>query len=64
MAHVMTKRGSMDNVITYEHVCDTTADWANIDPKEITLGSYCIVTNGTDGVEIYIADSNKQWHLV
>lgn len=60
--NIMTKRGQQDNVITYEHFCDTTADMANINPDYITLGSVCVVVDGDAGLEIYIADSNKQWH--
>lgn len=60
----MTKRGSIDNVITYEHFCDTTADLANIDPAYITLGSVAIVVQGSVGLEAYMANSNKQWILV
>lgn len=62
--NIMTKRGSEDNVVTYEHYCDTTSDMANIDPKYITLGSVCVVINGSTGVELYIADSNKEWSAV
>lgn len=58
MAHIMTKRGSQDNVLTYEHFCDTQTDLANIDPQYITLGSVAVVI---DGMEMYIANSNKQW---
>ena len=39
----MTKRGSQDNVATYEHLCDTAADLQNIDPRYITLGSIAII---------------------
>lgn len=61
--NIMTKRGSLDNSVTYEHVCDTAADMANIDPQYITLGSICIVVNGTGGeLDAYMADSNKTWH--
>lgn len=59
MANITTKRGQVDNVITYEHICDTTADMENIDPQEITLGSVCIVLDG--GFEVYMANSNKEW---
>lgn len=63
--NIMTKRGSQDNVITYEHYCDTISDMANINPEYITLGSVCVVIKGTgDDLEIYLADSNKQWNLV
>lgn len=61
--NIMTKRGSQDNVVTYEHYCDTTADMDNIDSNYITLGSICIVIKGdNDAMELYIADSNKQWN--
>ena len=63
MSHIMTKVGNQDNITTYEHFCDTIEDRDNlIDKKYITLGSSCVVINGQEGVEIYIADSNKQWH--
>ena len=60
--NIMTRCGSIDNVLIYEHYCDTKEDMANIDPKYINLGSICIVVKGTnDELEIYMADSNKQW---
>lgn len=57
----MTKVGNQDNVLTYEHVCDTTADLNNINPEYINLGSVAIVLHGSAGIEVYMADSNKQW---
>ena len=57
----MSKRGSLDNVITYEHICDETGDLDNIDPKYITLGSTAIVLKGTAGFEVYMATSDKEW---
>ena len=58
----MTKRGNQDNVITYEHICDTTADMANIENKYKTLGSVCIVIKGeSGGLEVYMMGSNKEW---
>ena len=61
--NIMTKRGSLDNNITYEHYCDTPADMNNIDSKYITIGSICVVIKGSnDALELYIADSNKQWN--
>ena len=57
----MTKVGNQDNVLTYEHVCDTSADLATIDPQYINLGSIAIVLHGAAGLELYMADSNKQW---
>jgi len=63
--NVMTKRGSADNAIIYEHYCDTRADMANIDKNYITLGSVCIVLKGQDNqLEIYLAGSDKQWNLI
>lgn len=61
--HIISKQGSADNVLTYEHICDTSADMAKIDRKYITLGSVCIVLAGESGaMEVYMADSNKEWH--
>ena len=61
MAAIMTKRGSQDNIITYEFMCESAEDMASIDRKYITLGSICIVVN--DGaMDIYIADSAHEWH--
>ena len=61
MANIMSKRGQADNINTYEHICDTTADLANIDPKYITLGSVAIVLKGSAGLEVYMATSDKEW---
>lgn len=61
MAHVMTRRGNLDNSVTFEHVCDYPADMADISSSEITLGSTCIVLHGTTGLAVYMADSQKQW---
>ena len=60
--NIMTKRGSQDNVVTYEHYCDTKADLDNIPQDKITLGSVAIVLKD-EGNEmgIYIANSNKEW---
>lgn len=61
--HILTKRGNLDNIITYEHICDTTEDMAFIEQKYITLGSTCVVLQGEGGgMEVYMADSNKEWH--
>lgn len=59
--NIMTKRGQQDNVITYEHICDTAADLQNIDPQYITLGSVAVVLQGSAGIEIYMANSSKEW---
>ena len=64
MAHVMTKRGSADNIITYEHFCDTKADMADIDPNEINLGSVCVVLEDEsegDTLQFYLAKTDKSW---
>ena len=61
--NIMTKRGSLDNTITYEHYCDTKEDMNNIEEKYITLGSICVVIKGeNDALELYIADSDKTWN--
>lgn len=60
--NIMTKQGQVDNVVTYEHVCDTKADLANIDPMYSTLGSIAIVLEGeSGGLEIYITNSEGEW---
>lgn len=60
--NVMTKRGSLDNVVTYEHFCDTKADLANIPKEQITLGSVAIVLKDEgNAIGVYIADSSKSW---
>ena len=59
MANIMTKRGQQDNVVTYEHICDETADLQNIDPEYITLGSVALVLDGAAGLEVYMAKSDK-----
>ena len=65
MATIMTKRGQLDNVVTYEHICDTVADMANINPSYVTLGSVCIVIKGeNDDLEVYMADSRKEWKII
>lgn len=61
----MTKQGNLDNVVTYEHICDTFEDIQSIDPHYVTLGSTCVVINGeSGGLEIYMADSNKEWQSI
>jgi hypothetical protein len=61
MAQIMTKRGSQDNVVTYEFVCDSTADLQAIEPEYVTLGSVAIVIQGDSGLEVYMANSEKEW---
>lgn len=60
--NIMTKRGSEDNIVTYEHYCDTKADLANIPQDQISLGSVAIVLKDEDdSMGIYLANSNKEW---
>ena len=60
MANIMTKRGSQDNIITYEHFCDTTEDMQNIAPEYITLGSVCVVIKGeNDELEMVFSKDKK-----
>ena len=61
---IMTKRGIQDNVVTYEHWCDTAADMEKIDPQYITLGSVAVVVNGGTDLEVYLATSDKTWKKV
>lgn len=62
MANVMTKRGALDNNVTYEHYCDSAADLPNIPPEYITLGSIAVVLDDNGSLGVYMADSSKQWH--
>ena len=60
--NIMTKRGSEDNIVTYEHYCDTKTDLANIPQDQISLGSVAIVLQDDNGgMGIYLANSNKEW---
>lgn len=60
--NIMTKRGNLDNVVTFEHICDVIADMNNIPQNQISLGSICIVLKGQNNtLEVYMADSQKQW---
>lgn len=64
MAAIMTKRGTEDNVVTYEHFCDTKADMGTIDPTYITLGSVCVVLEDeteNDTLQFYLAKTDKSW---
>lgn len=58
---ITSKRGAQDNIVTYEHICDTTEDFQKIDPQYITLGSVAIVLQGEAGLEVYMATSGKEW---
>lgn len=63
--NILTKRGNLDNVVTYEHVCDEISDLPNIPSDQISLGSVAIVLKGENGgLEVYMADSNKKWSLL
>ena len=59
--NIMSKRGTKDNVVTYEHICDAPEDLNNIDPQYITLGSVAIVLKDAGGLGVYMATSNKEW---
>ena len=61
MASIMSKRGQQDNVITYEHICDTTADLSTITQRYAPLGSVAIVLKGAAGLEVYMATSDHKW---
>ena len=65
MANKLTKVGTQDNQVTYEHVCDTMADVSNIPSNQINLGSTVIVLEGeSGGVEVYMAKSDKTWKFL
>lgn len=60
--NIKTKRGSLDNIVTYEHYCDTIDDLQQIPLQYTTLGSVAIVLQGqNDGFEVYMANSNHEW---
>ena len=61
MASKMTKRGSEGNEVVYEFMCDTIDDLDSLDRKYITLGSIAIVLQGAAGLEVYMANSSKEW---
>ncbi len=56
-----TKRGQLDNIVTYEHICDTIEDLQAINPQYINLGTVAIVLQGENGLEVYMATSSKEW---
>ena len=58
MAYKMTKQGSLDNQVTNEFFCDTTADLEAIPTSKINLGSIAVVV---DPFEVFIANSSKTW---
>jgi hypothetical protein len=59
MAYAMTKRGSLDNCVTYEFICDTIEDMNAIEDRYRTIGSIAIVLQGDNGLEVYISGSDK-----
>lgn len=62
MANKMTKVGRLDNVVTYEHVCDAYKDLANIPKEYVNLGTIALVLHGqSGGLEAYMADSAGKW---
>lgn len=65
--HVTTKRGNLDNEVTYDHFCDTKADMDTINPKEITLGSVCVILEDetkNNTLQFMLAKSDKTWKYV
>lgn len=65
--HVTTKRGNLDNEVTYDHFCDKKADMTAIDPKEITLGSVCVIIEDeskNNTLQFMLAKSDKTWKYV
>ena len=61
---ITSKRGAIDNLATYEFICDETADLQNIEPRYVTIGSVAIVLQGDSGFEVYMANSKKEWILL
>ena len=61
MSYKMTKRGSLDNEISNEFICDTIEDMNKIDNKYRTLGSIAMVISGDTGFEVYMANSQHEW---
>ena len=59
MAYKMTKRGSMDNEVTNEFLCETTDDLELIPKNLINLGTAAIVLK--PALQLFFADSNKEW---
>ena len=59
--NIMTKRGNLDNIVTYESICDTKEDLANIPAQYATLGSIALVIKGEDDMlEAYMATSEGE----
>jgi len=60
--NILMKRGELDNVVTYTHLCDSMEDLDNIPDDQINLGSVAVVLEGESGIlEAYMAKSNKEW---
>lgn len=59
MAYKLTKRGSMDNEITNEFICDYIEDRDAIPASQINLGTIAIVLK--PATQVFIADSEKEW---
>ena len=64
MSVIITKQGMEENSFTWEYYCDTYEDLNSIEQENITIGSYCTLLQGENGVEIYAGDGNHQWILV
>ena len=64
MGVIITKQGIEENSFTWEYYCDTYEDMENIAQENVTIGSYCTLLNGENGVEIYAGDGNHQWVLI
>lgn len=61
MAYTTTRRGALDNEVTYEIICDHTNDLNNINSDQISFGSIAIILQGDNGLEVYMANSSKEW---
>ena len=62
MSYAITKRGSQDNIVTYEFICDTIEDMNAIEKRYRTIGSTAIVLYNKDNeIEAFIADSKGTW---
>ena len=64
MGVIITKQGIEENSFTWEYYCDTYEDMESIAQQNVTIGSYCTLLNGENGVEIYTGDGNHQWVLI
>lgn len=64
MGVIITKQGIEENSFTWEYYCDTYEDMESIAQENVTIGSYCTLLNGENGVEIYTGDGNHQWVLI